>query len=151
MERVFLDANVVLDGLVSRWSASRAVLILCAVRALRLVVAEFVVNEIENVLLVIAQSDRFTEQEINRMIEDYEKFMRIAAPEIITVAESKSLFQPASIIHHVHDVPVLAAALKAQPDCLLSLNQKHFSPEIAQRTGLQIQDPLKYLRSRLIS
>lgn len=35
MERIFLDANVVLDGLVSRWSASRAVLILCAVRALR--------------------------------------------------------------------------------------------------------------------
>jgi hypothetical protein len=67
------------------------------------------------------------------------------------LAESKSLFQRASIIHHVHDVPVLAAALKAQPDCLLSLNRKHFSPQIAQRTGLRINDPLAYLRARLAS
>jgi hypothetical protein len=57
MERVFLDANVMLDGLVSRWSASRAVLILCATRALRLVIAEFVITEVDGALLTIAQSD----------------------------------------------------------------------------------------------
>ena len=59
MERIFLDANVLIDGMVSRWSVSRAVLVLCANRVARLVLAEYVKIEVENALLTIAQSNRF--------------------------------------------------------------------------------------------
>lgn len=149
MERIFLDANVLIDGMVSRWSVSRAVLVLCANRVARLVLAEYVKIEVENALLTIAQSNRFKPREANRMLEDYERFLQLAKPEIVTATESRPLMQQAAIIHHIHDVPVLAAALKAQPDWLLSLNRKHFSRAIGQRTGLVIGDPLDYFRARL--
>lgn len=148
MERLFLDANVIVDGMVSRWSASRAVLILCSQRVVRLVVAQYVLGEVEDAFLTMGQRNRLSEKDLNRVIEDYEKFVRLAQPEIINVASHEAVMQQAAIIHHLHDVPVLAAALKAQPDWLLSRNRNHFSNQIAQRTGLQIGDPLEYLRAK---
>jgi hypothetical protein len=42
---------------------------------------------------------------------------------------------------------VLAAALASQPDWLLSLNRKHFTDQLAGRTGLRIATPLEFFRS----
>jgi hypothetical protein len=46
-------------------------------------------------------------------------------------------------------VPVLAAAIKAKPDWVPSLNRKHFSDDIAQRTGLRIATPEEFLRQTI--
>lgn len=66
---------------------------------------------------------------------------------MISVASHEAVWKRARIIHHLHDVPVLAAALKAAPDWVLSLNRKHFSHQVASRTGLQIASPHEFFHT----
>lgn len=49
--RIFIDSNVLRDGLLSNWSAARAILILAARRTFRLVRAEDARLEVERNLL----------------------------------------------------------------------------------------------------
>ena len=147
MSRVFLDANIVIDGVVSRWSVSKAVLILCARHVHQLVLCVHVREEIEDALLRLAASARFSRREARQMLDDYLTFLKFAEPEMVDVAAHEPEMQQASIIRHLHDVPVLAAALKAKPAWVLSTNRKHFSPLLANRTGLRIADPLEFFQA----
>jgi hypothetical protein len=52
-----------------------------------------------------------------------------------------------NMIRHEADVPVLLSAIAAQPDWLLSHNIKHFTPAVAQRTGLRIATPMQFFRT----
>ena len=49
--RVFPDSNVLIEGLFSPWSASRAILIMARVKLFRLVLSPYVEREIERALL----------------------------------------------------------------------------------------------------
>ena len=51
------------------------------------------------------------------------------------------------IIRHLNDAPVLAAAINAQADWLLSNNTEHFTPAVARRTGLRIATPYQFFRA----
>ncbi|MDX6457253.1 MAG: hypothetical protein QOE55_950, partial [Acidobacteriaceae bacterium] len=42
---------------------------------------------------------------------------------------------------------VLLSAIAAQPDWLLSHNTKHFTPAVAERTGLRIATPMQFFRT----
>src|SRR5262249_6039462 len=137
MARLFLDANVIIDGIVAPWSLSRAVMALCARRIHKLVLAEYAIGEIEDGLLEIATSYRTTRREAERMVNEYLRYIELSEPEPIALALDEPEMSRARIICHLHDVPVLAAALKAAPDWVLSLNRKHFSDQIAARTGLR--------------
>jgi predicted nucleic acid-binding protein len=150
MSRVFLDANVLVDGIASQWSMSRAVLTLCAPRVHRLVLAAYVQQEVETSLLTLAVSSRYSRREATRLLDDYLAFLNFAAPQMVEVKPHEAYLQQAQIIRHLHDVPVLAAALKSQPDWVVSLNRKHFSNAVAQRTGLQIGDPLEFFRATTV-
>jgi hypothetical protein len=48
---------------------------------------------------------------------------------------------------HLDDAPILAAAMKAEPDALITLNTHHFidDPRVAQESGLRIETPGMYL------
>ena len=48
--RLFLDSNVLTGGLVAPWGLDKAVLSLCAARICRLVLAEIVRQEVEDML-----------------------------------------------------------------------------------------------------
>ena len=146
MLRLFLDANVVIDGILSRWSASHCILTLCARQIYSLVLSQYVINEIESALLDIAITREFTASEQEIVISEYIRFINITKPEIVYLPPDAPEINQARIIRHVHDVPVLAAAIKAKPDWLLSLNRKHFSDEIAGRLGLQIATPAQFFK-----
>jgi hypothetical protein len=51
---------------------------------------------------------------------------------------------------HQNDAPILAAALIARPDSLITLNTRHFldDPQVAQKSGLRIETPGTYLIRR---
>jgi hypothetical protein len=51
------------------------------------------------------------------------------------------------LIAHEADVAVLLLAMKAVPDWLLTHNTKHFTPQVAKRTGLRIATPLEFFRA----
>src|SRR2546428_10549751 len=105
----------------------------CSRRICQAVLSEYVINEVENALLALASGGAMTRKERERMIDHYILCVDLMAPEIIRIGIDEPEMQRARFIRHVHDVPVLAAALKAKPDWLLSLNRKHFSDDIARR------------------
>jgi hypothetical protein len=45
---------------------------------------------------------------------------------------------------HEADVPVLPSAMAARPDWVLTHNGKHFTPAVAQRSGLRIAAPVEF-------
>lgn len=144
MPRLFLDSNVIIDGVISSWSASRVTLALCAKKLHRAVIASYVIREVEDALVELAR--RKPSPEAERSINDYLKFIEISRPEIIVLEDGAPEMRQASFIHHVHDIPVLAAAIKAKPDWLLTRNRNHFNDDVAARTGLRIATPDHFLR-----
>lgn len=44
------------------------------------------------------------------------------------------------------DVPILGAALQGEVSCLLTLNTKDFTPDVADRVGLKIQTPGQFIQ-----
>ena len=67
--------------------------------------------------------------------------MRQAAPEIMPKASEDEVMRNRHLIRHPSDVPVLLAALKAQPDWLVTKNRNHFTNEVAEACGIRIADP----------
>jgi hypothetical protein len=70
MSTIFLDANVIVNGLLSTWGLSRGVLILSLGRIHRPLLAEYVIGEVEDALLqVLANS---TPRKAERVLNDYD-------------------------------------------------------------------------------
>jgi predicted nucleic acid-binding protein len=139
---VFVDSNILIEGLFAPWSASRALLILARTRAFSLVLSPYVEAEVERALLHCFARDA---AEGSRLIDDYALALKLLAPER-TVRITQAEFEAyRSLIRHVHDVPVLATAIKARPDWLITSNSAHFTPEVAAQTGLRIVTPHEFL------
>jgi predicted nucleic acid-binding protein len=143
--RLFLDSNVLLGGIVAEWGLDKAVLSLCAAKIARLVLAQAVRDEIEENLLIHAQ--RLPPPEADKLIENYRRVIDLTSPEIVPYPHSAVVRNARNMIRHEADVPVLLSAIAAQPDWLLSHNTKHFTPAVAERTGLRIATPMQFFRT----
>jgi predicted nucleic acid-binding protein len=143
--RIFLDSNVLTAGIVSAWGLDKAVLSLCAARICRLVLAEAVREEVEENLLPrlggIGSSDA------NRALDDYARLMALMKPEIVPCPIAAEVKAARHLIRHAADVPVLLSAMSSRPDWLLTNNTKHFTPDVARRTGLRIATPVEFFRA----
>ena len=142
--RLFLDSNVLTGGMVARWGLDKAVLSLCAARICRLVLAEAVRQEVEENLLLHATDLDTTQAE--QLLDEYEGLIKLARPELVPYPDMKDVLAARALIAHEADVPVLVSALSAKPDWLLTHNSKHFTPQVARRTGLQIGNPAEFFR-----
>ena len=140
--RLFLDSNVLTGGLVARWGLDKAVLSLCAARLCQLVLAEAVKDEVEeNILLHAAE---LGEREATALLDDYSGLLRLTAPELVPYPDEAEVLASRRLIAHEADVPVLLSALHAQPDWLLTHNTKHFTQQVAKKTGLRIATPAEF-------
>lgn len=142
--RVFVDSNVLIEGLFSPWSNSRAILVLARSGLFRLVLSPYVEDEVEGVLLRRFAAD---DQGGGRLIDDYARALDLLDPERLERVTRSELDAHRAFIRHQHDVPVLVTAIKARPDWLVTSNTEHFSPAVAARTGLRIVTPHQFLRS----
>lgn len=143
LARIFPDSNVLVEGLFSRWSASRAILILARVGLFRLVLSPYVEKEVEGALLRQLNIDY---EAGSRSIDDYALAMRLLDPEKIDPITKAEFNAHRHLIRHGNDVPVLVTAIKAKPDWLVTANTEHFNDEVAARTGLRIVTPHEFLR-----
>lgn len=143
--RLFLDSNVVTGGIVAAWGLDRGVLSLCAARICRMVLAQYVRDEVEENLLRRAAD--FSPSRADQMIEAYGKLLRLARPEMVPLPSSAEVARSRLLIRHAADVPVLLSAVQAQPDWLLTHNTKHFTPAVAKRAGLRIATPSEFFRA----
>jgi predicted nucleic acid-binding protein len=142
--RLFLDSNVLTGGIVARWGLDKAVLSLCAAKICRLVLAEAVMEEVEENLLLHAAGMDAVEAE--QVLDDYAELIRLARPEIVPYPHEKDVLASRRLIAHEADVPVLLSAMAARPDWVLTHNTKHFTAEVAKRTGLQIGSPANFFQ-----
>jgi predicted nucleic acid-binding protein len=140
--RVFPDSNVLIEGLFAPWSASRAILILARLHSFRLVLSPYVEAEVERALLNRLARDP---ADGARLIDDYGLALTLLAPERVDRISREELAAHRTFIRHIHDVPVLVTAMKAQPDWLVTSNVAHFTPDVAARTGLRIVTPHDFL------
>jgi predicted nucleic acid-binding protein len=140
--RVFVDSNVLIEGLFAPWSASRAILILARAGVFRLVLSPYVEAEVERALLRRLAHDS---EEGSRLIDDYALALKLLAPERTERITREEFDSHRLFIRHINDVPVLVTAIKAQPDWLVTANIEHFNADVAKRTGLQIATPREFL------
>lgn len=142
--RLFLDSNVLTGGIVARWGLDRAVLSLCAANICRLVLAEAVKQEVEENLLLHAE--RLADIDGQQLLDDYSGLIKLARPEMVPYPSEDEVLASRRLIAHEADVPVLLSAIKAKPDWLLTHNTKHFTVQVAKRSGLNISAPVEFFR-----
>jgi hypothetical protein len=130
---------------VSTWGLDKAVLSLCAARICRLVLAEAVREEVEDNLLI--RLSRLESGEGNRVAADYARLIALMKPEIVPYPGQAEVKAARHLIRHEADVPVLLSAIASRPDWFLTHNAKHFTPAIAQRTGLRFATPVEFFRA----
>lgn len=140
--RLFLDSNVLTGGLVARWGLDKAVLSLCAARICQLVLAEAVKEEVEeNILLHAADLGA---RESSAILDDYTRLIRLTVPEIVPYPNEDEVIASRRLIAHEADVPVLLSAIHTKPDWLLTHNTKHFTQQVAKKSGLRIATPAEF-------
>jgi hypothetical protein len=109
-----------------------------------MVLAEAVRREVEENLLLHAAE--LQSEEADTLLDDYTTLIRLARPEIVPYPAASEVLASRRLIAHEADVPVLLSAVHSQPDWLLTRNRKHFTPQVANRTKLQIGSPADFFR-----
>lgn len=140
--RLFLDSNVITDGLVSRFGQSKAILSLCAAKTCRLVLADLVHREIRSNLQNLTK--RFGEEGVTVLTTDFERFLSLSRPIVVPPTSEERVRESRHLISHAADVAVLLAAIDSNPDWLITKNRDHFTNGVARRTGLRIAAPSEF-------
>ncbi len=143
--RLFLDSNVLLAGIVSKWGLDKAALSLCAARLCKLVLAEYVRDEVEENLL--HHAERVPARESDKLIENYRRLITLSHPELVPYPSPAQVRASSYLIRHAAGVPVLLSVINSKPDWLLTHNTKHFTPAVGKRTALRIATPADFFRT----
>lgn len=143
--RLFLDSNVLTGGIVSPWGLDKATLSLCAARVCRLVLAEVVLDEVEENLLLHVQ--RLPALDADQLIEDYRRLIKLTNPEFVPYPDEDLVRSSRHLIRHTADFPVVLSAMASKPDWLLTHNTKRFTKAVAERTALRIATPAEFFRA----
>jgi predicted nucleic acid-binding protein len=133
--KVFVDANVLIAGADSRSGASRAVLLMGEIGLIQLVVSR----------QVLIESERNIRRKLPSALPNFVEQMTYLRLEVVNdpPADASSAWEP---LIEAKDAPILAAALAARADRLVTLNSKHFTPTVAARAGIVIQTPAAFIQ-----
>jgi predicted nucleic acid-binding protein len=135
MRKVFADSSILIAGAASRTGASRAVLTMAEIGLFQLVISKQVLLECE----------RNLSKKLPDALPIFSQLIAAINPEILpnpTIEESNRWVR----IIEAKDAPILAAAVLAKVDRLLSLNTKDFTAEVGIESGLIIQTPAEFIR-----
>jgi len=140
VHRIFLDSSVVIAACGSRGGASHAIILMAEVGLFRVLISE----------QVIVECERNITKKLPAALPIFKQILNAIAPEIVPNPAIAVIMRWATIIEP-KDAPILAAALSAQADRLLSLNTKDFTPKVAKQSGLILQTPSEFIQEiRLI-
>lgn len=140
--KVFLDTSALIAGIASSRDAARAVLQLAEIGLIEVVVSR----------QVIVEADRNIEDKLPEMLSEYREFIKLLAPILIDDPYQKDIKRYLTVINP-DDAPILAAAMNANVDFLITWDRKHFiGKNIHIHSNLKIVTPgefLKYFRECL--
>ncbi|MBS1249269.1 MAG: hypothetical protein MAG431_00845 [Chloroflexi bacterium] len=132
---VFVDANVIIAGSVSREGASRVVLGQAEYGMIKLVVTR----------QILLETERNIRLKFPKILPILTELLSYTDLQILDDPEPGQYERWLSIIE-AKDAPILEAAVQFDPDYLLTLNSKDFTPEVAHATGLVIQSPGEFVQ-----
>lgn len=140
--KVFLDTSALIAGIVSSKGAARSVLQLAEIELIEVFVSK----------QVIVEADRNIEDKLSEMLSEYREFIKFLAPILIDDPHQKDIKKYLTVINS-DDAPILAAAVNANVDFLITWDRKHFmSKNIHIHSTMKIVTPgefLKYFRECL--
>jgi len=134
MHRIFVDSSVLIAGAGSRTGASRAVLTLAEVGLYRLVVSRQVLDECE----------RNLRRKLPDALPLFAALLVATAPEVVPEPR-ESVVAPYREMIASKDAPILAAAVAANADRLLTLDRKDFTSEVGPAAGIVVQAPAEFV------
>ncbi len=130
--KIFFDSSALVAGIISANGAARALLQLAEIGELNVLINEQVIIETERALA----------RKSPHNLPDFRQAIKIVHPMIVKET-AKDVQKCLYMISDASDAPILAAAIKAKADFLVTHNRKHFldDPKVAQKSGLQIGTP----------
>ena len=140
MKLIFADSSILIAGSASSTGASRVVLTMAEIGLFKLLISEQVLEECK----------RNLNKKLPKAIPIFDNIINKINIKILPNPSLEEFSAYIDIIE-AKDAPILAAALLAKADRLLSLNTKDFTQEVAQKTGVIIQTPSEFIQDiRLI-
>ena len=138
--RVFLDTSALLAGLISSRGAAREILSGGETRVFEILVSS----------QVLLEADRNIAAKFPRLLMEYRAYMRACEPTLVddpTAAQVKA----AVPLVGADDAPILAAALKAEAEFLVTWNTRHFmTPKIPKDLPIKILNPGEFVERWMV-
>ena len=130
--RLFFDASVIVAGAASVQGASRALLVLAEVGLVHAVVSPFALAEVE----------RNLRWKLPAALPYFQRIREAGLWEIVADPPQDESNAWAKIVP-LKDAPIIAAAIRAKPHRLITLDAKHLivPPQVAAQSGLVIVTP----------
>lgn len=140
MLKVFLDANIFFAGFVSPQGASSVILKLAHRGKFRILASRIILKEAERNLRKKAGA---------KTVKSFYRYLKQTKIHIIPSLSDKALSQYESCIYP-KDVPVLAAAIEAKVNYLVTLDRRHFLiPAVLTRVKkIKILTPGEFLNEK---
>lgn len=134
--RVFLDANVFFSGIAFPQGPPGRILELYAAGEIQIVISRQVLEEVA----------RAIQEKAPQALDPLQRLIAAMPPEVVPDPPPDEVDPWAQVINPA-DAPILAAAVRAQPDCLVT-GDRHFlgNPALAQASGLRITSPGEFIR-----
>jgi hypothetical protein len=144
--RLFLDSGVVLQGCLTSWGATKAVLILAATsrRRYTVVLADTVRQEVERAIdLIVERTVREAAAASYRGWLARVTLEPWPAPSVQDVRAHAPAILP--VLRHANDLPTAVAVLLSAPDWALSTNTKHWTPALNAVLHTRVAHPATFL------
>lgn len=133
--RVFIDTSALIAGIVSTTGAAREVLRLCEAGIVEALVSR----------QVLVEADRNLSEKLPSLVEEFRDFMRQMAPVLLNDPSPGEVRRASRVIHY-KDAPILAAAIRADIDCLVTWNTRHFKKrDVTEAVRFKIVTPGEFL------
>jgi len=132
MNRVFVDTSVLFAAAYSATGAARDLLKFAIEKRVQVILSQDVLTETERNLARKAPAK----------LEIYQQFLTLIEPEIVDRPGKEVVWEIEQYVAQ-KDAPIIAAAIAAQPDYLVTYDRKDLldKPEVAEKSGLMIVTP----------
>ena len=113
--KVFLDSSALIAGIASSKGAAREILRLAEIGLIEAIVSR----------QVVVEADRNITAKLPECLDDFRNYLETLAPVLAADPSHRDILR-FSLLIQPHDAPILAAAVVAQADYLVTWDQKHF-------------------------
>ena len=142
--RLFFDSSALISGVLSQGGAACALMLFSEQGRLYLFISEHVIEECEKALA----------RKAPKALTAFRNTLKDVKPKILSTPTSKEVQACIYMISDPRDAPILAAAIKAKLDFLVTHDRRHFlnDPKVAEKSGLKIGTPgaaLAWIRENL--